>query len=82
MEKLKSTRNKYITLSPEYDWKNIDFPTTSNDWKKFKQDNKTIGLYILFIPYMAKTIRKTYKSEYNYKHYNQVILLIVTDGEK
>ena len=31
---------------------------------------------------MPKQIRHAYKSEYNYKRYNQVIFLMITDGEK
>ena len=66
----------------EYEWKNIDFPVTSKDWKKFEQDNKTIALNILFVPYNTKQIRHGYKSEYNYKRYIKVILLMITDSEK
>ena len=36
---------------------NIDFPATPKDWKKFEQDNKTIALNILFVPYNTKQIR-------------------------
>ena len=38
----------------QYNWKEIDFPSHSKDWKKFKQNNKTIALNILFIPYNTK----------------------------
>ena len=65
----------------QYEWKNIDFLTTSKVWKKFEQDNKTIALNILFVSYNTKQISRSYKSKYNYKHDNQVILLMITDGE-
>ena len=65
-----------------YEWKNIDFPATLKDWKNFEQENKTIALNILFAPYNTKQIRQTYKSEYNYKRYNQIILLMTTDAKK
>ena len=68
-------------MSP-YEWKNINFQATSKDWKSFEQDNKTIALNILFVPYNTKQIRLAYKSKYNYKRDNQVILLMMTDGEK
>ena len=58
----------------QYEWKNIGFPTTSKDWKKFEQDSKTIALNILFVPYNTKRISRSYISKYNYKHNNQVIL--------
>ena len=38
----------------QYNWKEIDFPSHSKDWKKFEQNNKTIALNILFIPHNTK----------------------------
>ena len=53
------------------------------DWKKFKQNNKTIALNILFIPHNKKEKRHAYTSKYNHKRKNTVILLMITDdGEK
>ena len=66
----------------QYNWKDIDFPSYQKDWKKFEQNNKTIALSILFVPYNTETIRLAYKSEYNHKRKNQVILLMITDGNK
>ena len=34
------------------------------------------------MPYNTEQISLAYKSEYNNKHENQVILLMITDGEK
>ena len=50
--------------------------------KKFEQNNETITLIILFVPDNAKTIRLAYKSKYNRKRENQVVLLMITDGKK
>ena len=36
-----------------YNWKDIDFPATSNDWKKFELNNK-VALNILFVPHNTK----------------------------
>ena len=66
----------------QYEWKGIDVPSCSKNWKKFEQNNKTIALNILFVPYNTKQIRLAYKSKYNYKRDDQVILLMITDGEK
>ena len=66
----------------QYNWKDIDFPSHQKDWKKFEQNNKTIALNILFVPHNTKQIRHAYKSKYNNKRENQVILLMITDGEK
>ena len=38
--------------------------------------------HILFVPYNTKQIGLAYKSKYNHKRDNQVILLMITDGEK
>ena len=61
----------------KYKWKNIDFPATLKDWKKFERDNKTIALNILFVPYNTKQITHAYESKYNYKCNNKVILLMI-----
>ena len=32
-----------------YNWKDIDFPSTSNGWKKFESNN-AVALDILYVP--------------------------------
>ena len=66
----------------QYNWKEIDFPSHSKDWKKFEQNNKTIALNILFVPDNTKQIRHACKSKHNFKRKNQVILLMITDAIK
>ena len=61
----------------KYNWEGIEFPVGSKDWKKFEQNNKTIALNILFVPYNTETIRVAYRSEYNHKRENQVNLLMM-----
>ena len=63
-----------------YNWKDTEFPSYSKDWKKFEQNNQTIALNILFVPYNTKQIRPAYISKYNYKRDNQVNLLMITDN--
>ena len=60
----------------------IYFPSHSKDWKNFEQNNKTIALNILFVPHNTEIIRLAYKSKHNFKHENEVILLMITDGKK
>ena len=50
--------------------------------EKFESDNKSIALNILFVPHNNEKIRHAYKSKYNLTRENQVILLMITDGEK
>ena len=66
----------------KYNWKGIDFPAGIKDWKKFERNNKTISLNILSIPYNTKVINLAYKSKYNRKRENQVVLLMTTNGKK
>ena len=66
----------------QYEWKNTNFPATLKDWKNFEQDNNTIALNILFVPYNTKKISRAYISKYDYERGNQVILLIINDGKK
>ena len=66
----------------KYNWDGIEFPAGPKDWKKFEQNNETIALNILYVPYNTEQIRCAYKSKYNNERKNQVILLMITDGEK
>ena len=52
------------------------------DWKKFERNNKTIAVNILYIPHNTETINLAYKSKYNRKRENQVVLLMITNGEQ
>ena len=58
------------------------FLSHQRDWKKFEENNKSISLNILFVSHNTKQIRLAYKSKYNHKCNNQVVLLMITDGEK
>ena len=65
-----------------YNWEGIEFPTGIKEWKRFERNNKTISLNILFVPHNEKTINIAYKSKHNRKRENQVVLLMITNGEK
>ena len=52
------------------------------DCKKSQQNNKTIALNILYVPHNKKEICIAYESKYKRKRKYQVILLMITDGEK
>ena len=66
----------------QYNWKDIDFPAGIKDWKKFERNNEAIALTILSIPHNTKTVNLSYKSKYNRKRENQVVLLMITNGEQ
>ena len=66
----------------QYNWKDIDFfPPTNKDWKKFELNNK-VALNILYMPHNTKNIQLAYRSKYNLTYDKQIVLLMITDGEK
>ena len=76
----KKDPQKILKIQPFINWynlKEIDFLSEQEDWKKFGQNNKTIALNILFVPYNTEKIRLAYKSKHNFKRKNQAILLMV-----
>ena len=83
-EQIKNNPERISKIKPfidKYNWEEIDFSSHSRDWKKF-ESNKSIALNILYVPHNTKEIRHGYKSKYNLNCENQVILLMITDGEK
>ena len=64
-----------------YNWKDIDFPSTSKDWKKFESNNE-VAINILYVPNGTKKINIAHRSKYNLTYDQQTILLMITDGEK
>ena len=64
----------------QYNWKDIDFPSTSKDWKKFELNND-IAFNILYVPHNTKKIEIAYKSKHNLTREKQVILLMISNGE-
>ena len=53
-----------------YNWKDIEFPSHSKDWRKFECNNKIIALNILYVPYKNEKIKKGSTSESNNEHDN------------
>ena len=66
----------------QYNWKDIDFPAMGKDWKKFELNNNEIALNILYVPHNTKKINIAYKSKHNLTREKQVILLMISNGEK
>ena len=74
--------SKIKSFIDQYNWKEIDSPSHGKDWKKSESNNKSIALNILYVPNNTEKIRHARKSKYNLTRENQVILLMITDGEK
>ena len=66
----------------KYNWKRIKFPAGPKDWEKLEKNNETIALNMLYVPLNTKEILVAYKSKYKHKCEKQVILLMITDGNK
>ena len=64
----------------QYNWKDIDFPSTSKDWEKVEL-NDEIALNILYVPHNTKKINIAYNSRHNLTREKQVILLMISNGE-
>ena len=62
-------------------WNDINFPTAKNDWNKFELNNKNVALNILYVPFSTKKIEIAYQSKYNLIRDNQIILLMISNGE-
>ena len=73
-KKIKSFINKY-------NWNDINFPTNRKDWNRFEVNNKNVARNILYVPFNTKKIEIAYKSKYNLVRDNQIILLMISNGE-
>ena len=74
--------SKIKPLIDQYNWNDIDFPSTSKDWKKFELNNESKALNILYVPHKTGKIHLAYKSKHHLTRKKQVILFMITDGEK
>ena len=59
-----------------------DFSSYQRDWEEFEQNNTSIALNVLFVSYNSEEIKLAYKSRYNNKRKNHVILLMINDEAK
>ena len=65
----------------KYNLGDTDFPSTRKDWKNFECNNE-VALNILYVPYNTKQINTVYKSKNNLTQKRQIILLMISDGQK
>ena len=65
----------------QYNWKDIDFPSISKDWREFELNNEVV-LNVLYVSRNTGKIQVAHKSRNNLTCDKQVILLMITDGEK
>ena len=83
LDKINKNSQRISKIKPfieDYNWKDIDFPSTSKELKKFKLKNE-VALNILHVPHNTKKIEIAYKSKHNLTREKQVILLMICNGE-
>ena len=59
-EQIKDHPERMSKIKPfvdQYNWKEIDFPSHGEHWKKFESNNKSIALNILHVPHNTEKIR-------------------------
>ena len=84
IDRIKKDPQRISKIKPfidQYNWKDIEFPSTGKDWRRFELNDK-VALNILCIPHNTKKIQLAYKSKNNLTCDKQVILLMITNGEK
>ena len=84
LDKMKKDSQSVSKIKPfieKCNWEDIYFSSTSKDWKKFECNNE-IALNILYVPYNTKQINIAYKSKNNLAQKRQIILLMISDGQK
>ena len=83
LDKINNHPERISKIKPfvdQYNWNELDFPSTSKDWKKFELNNE-IALNILYVPHNTKKIHVAYKSKHNLTSEKQVISLMISNGE-
>ena len=84
-DKIKKDPQRVSKIKPfidQYNWNDIDFPSTGKDWKKIQLNNESIALNILYVPHKTGKIQLAYKSKHILTRKKEVIFLMITDGEK
>ena len=65
-----------------FNWHDIDFPASYEDYELLEKLNEDIALNILHVPFEQKNICPEYISKRNFNTKNQIVLLKITDGDK
>ena len=72
---------KLSIYTQAFNWDEIDFPASYEDYAIFEKLNEDIALNILYMPFNKKDIRPEYISERNFTTKNLMILLKITDDK-
>ena len=84
-QKIRNNLERISNIKPfidNYNWKGIDIPAGVKDWEKFEKNNKEVALNILYTLPNTKQLKLAYKSKYNRKRKDQVVLIMISDSKK
>ena len=84
-QKIRNNLERISNIKPfinNYNWKGIDIPAGVKDWEKFEKNNKEVALNILYTLPNTKQLKLAYKSKYNRKRKDQVVLGMISDSKK
>ena len=73
---------KYLQRIEKLKWVDTEFSSYQRGWKEFEQINTSVTLNVLFVSHDSEEIKLAYKSKYNCKRKNQVILLTINGEAK
>ena len=73
--------SKKLDIYSTFNWQNIDFPASYEDYATFERLNSDVALNILYVPFNEQNVCPDQISNRNFDKIDQVILLKVNDGK-
>ena len=73
--------SKLIEYDSAFNWHDIDFPATYDDYITFERLNNIVALNVLYVPLNEINICPEYISKYNFDKRHQVVLLKIGDDK-
>ena len=73
--------SKLIEYGNAFNWHDIDFPATYDDYITFERLNNIVALNVLYVPLNEINICPEYISKYNFDKRHQVVLLKIGDDK-
>ena len=73
--------SKKLDIYSSFNWHNIDFPASSEDYATFERLNSDVAFNILYVPFNEQNICPEYISNHNFDKIDQVILLKMSDDK-
>ena len=70
---------KLIAYAQKFNWQEIDFPASFQDYVIFEKLNEDVALNVLYLPFNEVNICPEYISKRNFSTKNQVTLPKITD---